>query len=62
MVETKVPTIQVNEQPIVVKDHCVDHAIHLLVPIELYLIGIIIIRVVDFDECSINEHNTTLGL
>ncbi len=54
MVETKVPTIQVNEQPIVVKDHCVDHAIHLLVPIEPCPIGIIIIKVVDFDECSIN--------
>jgi hypothetical protein len=54
MVETNIPTIQVNEQPIVVKDHCVDHAIHLLVPIEPCPIGIIIIRVVDFDECSIN--------
>jgi hypothetical protein len=62
MVETKVLTIQVNEQPITVKDHCVDHAIHLLMPIELCPIGIIIIRVVDFDECPINEHNTTLGL
>jgi len=62
MVETKVPTIQVNEQPVMVKDHCVDHAIHLFMPIEPCHVGIIIIRVVDFDECPINEHNTILRL
>jgi len=45
-----------------VEDHYIVHVIHLLKLIELQLMGIVVLRLANFDENPINEFDTTLEL
>jgi hypothetical protein len=57
------PKIQVNEQASIINNHDdVVHQIDNLASIKPNLMGHIIPRFVDFDECATNEPNATLEL
>jgi hypothetical protein len=45
-----------------VQDHYIIHIIHLFKLIELQLMGIVVPRLVNFNENPINESDTTLEL
>jgi hypothetical protein len=63
MVRTWMPKIQVNEQALIINNHDdVVHWIDNLVSIKQNLMGHIIPRFMDLNECATNESNATLKI